>query len=56
MEAEYTLTQRSSDEEDELRRSVKKFKDSHGARSFSQPRLPISYKDTFVGDIPKAYQ
>ncbi|XP_050277720.1 uncharacterized protein LOC126719182 [Quercus robur] len=56
MEAEYALTQRSSEEEDELHRSVKKFKDSHGSRSLSQPRLPVSYKDTLVGDIPGAYQ
>ena len=57
MEAEYTtLTQRSSEEEDKLRRSVKKFKDSHGTRSFSQPRTSVSYKDTPVGDIPGAYQ
>ena len=56
MEAEYTLTQHSSEEEDELRCSVKKFKDSCGSRSFSQLRLPVSYKDTLVGDIPGAYQ
>lgn len=57
MEVEYTnLTQRSSEEEDELCRSVKKFKGSHGARSFSQLRTVISYKDTLVGDILGAYQ
>ncbi|XP_050277862.1 uncharacterized protein LOC126719336 [Quercus robur] len=51
-----TPTQRSSEEEDELHRSVKKFKESNGARSFTQPRKIISYKDSLVGDIPGAYE
>ena len=51
-----TPTQRSSEEEDELHRNVKKFKESNGARSFSQPRKLVSYKDCLVGDIPGAYE
>lgn len=47
---------RSSEEEDELRRSVKKFKESKGARQFVPPRVPVSYKDSLVGDIPRAYE
>jgi len=34
--------------------SVKKFKESNGARSFLQPRNLVSYKDSLVGDIPRA--
>lgn len=57
MEAEYTtLTQHSSEEEDELWHSVKKFKESNRARSFSQPRTPVSYKDSLIGDILGAYE
>lgn len=38
MEVEYSSEPpRSSEEEDELGRSVKKFKESNGARQFSQP-------------------
>ncbi|KAK9986224.1 hypothetical protein SO802_031175 [Lithocarpus litseifolius] len=51
-----TPTQRSSEEEDELRHNVKEFKESNGARSFSQPRKLVSYKDSLVGDIPRAYE
>lgn len=49
-------TQRSSEEEDELHCSVKKFKESNGARNFSQPRQLVSCKDSFMGDIPGAYE
>lgn len=49
-------TQRNSEEEDELHRSVKKFKESNGARNFSQPRQLVSYKDSLMGDIPGAYE
>ena len=57
MEIEYsTLTQHSSKEEDELHRSVKKFKESNGARSFLQPRSLVSYKDCLVGDILGAFE
>nr|POE70881.1 hypothetical protein CFP56_76266 [Quercus suber] len=57
MDIEYTTqSQRSSEEEDELNRSVKKFKESNGARSFLQPRNLVSYKDCLVGDIPGAYE
>ena len=49
-------TRRSSEEEDELQRSVKKFKDSNSARSFTQPRTIVSYRDTLLGDIPGAYE
>ena len=52
----FTLTQRTSEEEDELHRSIKKFKESNGARSFIQPRTLISYRDTLLGDIPGAYE
>nr|POE59528.1 hypothetical protein CFP56_43411 [Quercus suber] len=51
-----TPTQCSSEEEDELHRSVKKFKESNGASSFLQPRKLVSYKDSLVGDIPGAYE
>ena len=47
---------RSSEEEDELGRSVKKFKESKEARQFVAPRVPVSYKDSLVGDIPGAYE
>lgn len=56
MEVKYTSEPpRSSEEEDELGRSVKKFKESNGDRQFSQTRSPVSYKDRLVGDIPGAY-
>ena len=57
MEVEFSmLTQHSSKEEDELRCSVKKFKESNGARNFLQPRTLMSYKDSLVGDIFGAYE
>ena len=57
MEVEYVSeSPRSSEEEDELGRSVKKFKESNGAKQYSQARVPISYKDSLVGDIPGAYE
>nr|POE70182.1 hypothetical protein CFP56_61084 [Quercus suber] len=57
MDVEFSMpTQRSSEEEDELHRNVKKFKESNGARSFTQPRKLVSYKDSLVGDIPRAYE
>ena len=43
------------EEEAELARSVKKFKDSSGAKPFSQPRSQVSYWDTLIGDIPGAF-
>ncbi|XP_030964660.1 uncharacterized protein LOC115985910 [Quercus lobata] len=56
MDVEYSQeTQGSSEEEDELCRSVKKFKDSNGERPFSQPHRQVSYKDSLVGDIVGAY-
>ena len=51
-----TPTRRTSEEEDELQRSVKKFKDSNGARNFTQPRTLVSYRDMLLGDIPGAYE
>ena len=48
--------QRTSEEEDELLHSVKKFKESNGARSFLPPRKLVSYKDSLVGDILRAYE
>ena len=55
MEAEYSSEhRRSSEEEDKLGRSVKKYKETTGARQFSQPRAFVSYKDSLVGDIPGA--
>ncbi|XP_075674737.1 uncharacterized protein LOC142643905 [Castanea sativa] len=57
MDVEFSVpAQRSSEEEDELQRSVKKFKENNGARSFLQPRKLVSYKDSPVGDIPGAYE
>ena len=57
MEVEFsTPAQRTSEEEDVLHRSVKKFKESNGARSFLPPRKLMSYKDSLVGDIPGAYE
>ena len=56
MEAEYSNEPpRLSEEEDELGRSVKKFKESSEARQFSTPGL-VSYKDRLIGDIPGAYE
>lgn len=57
MEVEFsTLAQHTSKEEDELHRSVKKFKESTGARSFLPPKKLVSHKDSLVGDIPGAYE
>lgn len=47
--------QRSSEEEEELCRSTKKYKDSSGERPFTQPRRLVSYRDSLIGDIPGAY-
>ncbi|XP_065632808.1 uncharacterized protein LOC112027336 [Quercus suber] len=51
MEIEYSEPPRSSEEEDKLGRSVKKFKENVGVRHFDQYRAPISYKDTLVAKI-----
>ena len=57
MEVEFSMsTQHSSEEEDNLRHNVKKFKESNGARNFSQPRTLVSYKDSLMGDISRAYE
>lgn len=57
MEAEYCHEPpRSSEEEDELGRNVKKFKESNGAKHFTLPRTLVSYKDSLVEDIPRAYE
>ena len=57
MEAEYcNESPRSSEEEDELGRSVKKFKESGGGKQDTPLRNTISYKDSLIGDIPGAYQ
>ena len=57
MEVEYySEPPRSSEEEDELGRSVKKFKESLGARNFSQPKVSVSYKDSLVREILGAYE
>ena len=57
MEAEYyNEPPRSSEEEDELGRSVKKFKESSGVKQGTPLRNTISYKDSLIGDIPGAYQ
>ena len=46
---------RSSEEEAELARSVKKFKDNSSNSSFIPPRKQVSYKESLVGDILGAY-
>ena len=57
MDVEFSVpAQRSSKEEDEFQRSVKNSKENNGARSFLQPRKLVSYKDSLVGDIPRAYE
>ena len=57
MEVEFSASaQRRTEEEDEFQRSVKKFRESNGARSFLPPRKLVSYKDSLVDDIPKAYE
>lgn len=55
MESRAPGKQSSSEEEEELNRSVKKFKDSSGHTTFSQPRKVVSYRDNLVGEIPRAY-
>nr|POE44756.1 hypothetical protein CFP56_75799 [Quercus suber] len=57
MEVEFSApAQRTSEEDDEFQRSVKKFEESNGARSFLPPRKLVSYNDSLVGDIPGAYE
>ena len=57
MEVEYyNEPPRSSEEEDELGRSVKKFKESSGVKQDTPLQNTISYKDSLIGDIPGAYQ
>nr|POF14406.1 hypothetical protein CFP56_66316 [Quercus suber] len=57
MDVEFSVpAQRSSEEKDEFQRSVKKFKENNGARSFLPPRKLVSYKDSLVGDIHGAYE
>uniref|UniRef100_A0A7N2KS56 DUF4283 domain-containing protein n=1 Tax=Quercus lobata TaxID=97700 RepID=A0A7N2KS56_QUELO len=57
MDVEFSIpAQRSSETEDEFQRSVKKFKENNGARSFLPPRKLVSYKDSLVGDIPGVYE
>nr|POE93131.1 hypothetical protein CFP56_58935 [Quercus suber] len=57
MEAKYcNEPPRSSEEEDELGRNVKKFKESRGVKQPNATRNVISYKDSLVGDIPGAYE
>ncbi|KAL0010056.1 hypothetical protein SO802_005164 [Lithocarpus litseifolius] len=45
----------SSEEEAELERSVKKFKDNLKEKPFIPPRSQVSYTDSLLGDIPGAY-
>nr|POF11331.1 hypothetical protein CFP56_55570 [Quercus suber] len=57
MEVEYSFDPPCSrEEEDELGRSVKRFKENSGVRLAFQPRVPVSYKDTLLGEIPGAYE
>ena len=57
MEAEYcNEPPRSTEEEDELGYSVKKFKESSGVKQDTPLQNTISYKDSLIGDIPGAYQ
>ena len=46
----------SREEEAELGRSVKRVKENTGSRQAFQPRAPVIYKDTLVGEIPGAYE
>ena len=56
MEPEFQQqTQCSSEEEAELLRSVKKFKDGPQDKPVAPPRKQVSYKDSLIGDIPGAY-
>ena len=45
-----------SEEEDELGCNVKKFKESSGVKQVTPPWNTISYKDSLIGDIPRAFQ
>ena len=57
MEAEYCNDPpRSSEEENELGRSVKKFKESSGVKQSTPQKNFVSYKDRLVGDILGAYE
>ncbi|KAK7830167.1 hypothetical protein CFP56_028514 [Quercus suber] len=44
------------EEDDVLGRGVKRFKEGMSIRQSYQPRTPVSYKDTLLGDIPGAYE
>ena len=56
METKFQQANQSSSEEDaELERSVKKFKDNLKENPFMPPRSQVSYKDSLLGDIPGAY-
>ena len=57
MEVEFSASaQRRTEEEDEFQRSVKKFRESNGARSFLPPRKLVSFKDSLIDDIPEAHE
>ena len=49
-------TQCSKEEEDEIGRRSKKFKDSSGDKPFSPPQGMVSYRDSLIGDILGAYE
>ena len=49
-------TQCSKEEEDEIGRRSKKFKDSSEDKPFSQPRGMVSYRDSLIRDILGAYE
>ena len=49
-------TQCSNEEEDEIGRRSKKFKDSSEDKPFSQPQGMVSYRDSLIGDILGAYE
>ena len=56
MEPEFQQpTQCSAEDEAELFRSVKKFKDNSIEKPFVPPRKQVSYRDSLIGDIPRAY-
>ena len=56
MKIDCTEPPRSREEEAELGRSVKRVKENASAKQAFQPRTPVSYKDTLVGEIPGAYE
>ena len=57
MKVEYSFDPpRSREEEDELGRSVKQFKENSGVRQAFQPCVPVSSKDALLGEIPGAYE